>query len=81
MAWDPSGQRLASPGDPAICIWTPGGHQAPLRIHGHDATVTAVAWRPDGQQFASVSVDHTLRIWDASNGTTDPAIDYVIGSV
>src|SRR5579871_3144381 len=35
---------------------------------GHSDYVSAVAWSPDGKRIASASGDHTVQIWDASNG-------------
>ena len=40
-------------------------------VHGHIKGVLGVACRPDGQEIASVSVDGTARIWDASAPTPD----------
>jgi WD40 repeat protein len=37
-------------------------------LSGHRAAVIAVAFRPDGEQLASASFDHTLRVWDAATG-------------
>ena len=35
------------------------------RLEGHSQTVGAIAYSPDGQQLASVSLDNTLKIWQA----------------
>lgn len=37
-------------------------------LAGHTATVSAVAFRPDGRTLVSVSWDHTLRVWDSVSG-------------
>ncbi|MCE7937374.1 hypothetical protein DCC79_05805 [bacterium] len=39
-----------------------------LRLAGHAAAVTDVAISPDGRRAASVSWDHTLRLWDLATG-------------
>src|SRR5258707_6539367 len=37
---------------------------------GHASRVTAVAWSPKGTHIATASYDKTVRVWDASNGST-----------
>lgn len=36
-------------------------------LKGHTAGVTSVSWSPDGTRLASTSLDHTMRLWAASN--------------
>jgi eukaryotic-like serine/threonine-protein kinase len=38
--------------------------------HGHTDGVTAVSWSPNGEHIASGSNDHTVQVWDATNGAT-----------
>jgi len=49
---------------------------------GHSASVNAVAWSPDGKRIASGSDDHTVQVWDATDGghvfTYRDDSDYVV---
>lgn len=38
---------------------------------GHDSTVLAVDWSPDGSQIATASVDWRVRLFDPSDGSLD----------
>ncbi|KAJ5541349.1 hypothetical protein N7494_006425 [Penicillium frequentans] len=39
-------------------------------LEGHSKEITQIAWSPDGSRLASVSDDHTIRIWDPATGQT-----------
>ncbi len=32
-------------------------------LHGHEQTVSSLAWSPDGSRLASGSLDHSVRLW------------------
>lgn len=44
---------------------TPPAH---FTYNGHHDYVSTVVWSPDGKRIASASGDHTVQVWDASNG-------------
>ncbi len=40
-----------------------------LTLTGHKDFVFSVSYNPDGKYIVSGSKDHTIKIWQASNGT------------
>jgi eukaryotic-like serine/threonine-protein kinase len=39
-------------------------------LNGHSETVTSLGWAPNGTQLASGSLDQTVRLWSASDGSS-----------
>lgn len=53
-------------------VTTPNGNQGSQALHvlkGHSAAVTSLNWLPNGAQLATGSLDRTVRLWSASNGS------------
>jgi WD40 repeat protein len=53
--------------DSLVTLWQ-FGNEKPLVLRGHSAPISAVAFSPDGERLASASWDHTIRVWNVSNG-------------
>jgi dipeptidyl aminopeptidase/acylaminoacyl peptidase len=76
-AFSPDGKHLATPGYSIVTatgsgeddvgmirLWDVNSGKAVTTLHGHTAKVNAVAYRPDGKEFASGASDGTVFLWD-----------------
>ncbi|NJL95460.1 MAG: WD40 repeat domain-containing protein [Anaerolineae bacterium] len=50
--------------DPIMLGWSIADGEQVARLRGHTARITDAAFRADGTQLASVSLDDTLQLWD-----------------
>jgi len=55
---------------PMLRIWDAATGAVIASLRGHTATVTGVAFTPDGARIVSSSADATLRVWDAGARVT-----------
>jgi WD40 repeat protein len=73
VALSPNGRHLAAAGGPMnepglVNVWGVDQGQVALVLKGHKDFVSRVAFRGDGLRIASVSLDRTVRLWDATTG-------------
>ncbi len=63
LGFSPNGNFLLGDRSGAIILWNAQGNY--LQSLNHGAGILRLIHRPDGQQFASLGLDHRIRIWDA----------------
>jgi WD40 repeat protein len=71
VALNPSGTLAATAGfDHSIIIWDPDSGKAIRRLDGHQDTVNAVAFSPDGRWLVSGAqwLDPSVRLWEVASG-------------
>ncbi len=77
VAFSPDGRRLASCGGDGVSkpgevkVWEMTRGQEILTLRGHTMAVKRVAFSPDGRRLASASYDSTVKVWDATEETSE----------
>lgn len=92
LCWSPDGKWLAAAGGlpgvyGEVCVWQSSGTAGPWgaarTLKDHTDAISSIAWRPGAAEFATASLDKTVRIWDAEKGvgvrTLKDHVDAVFG--
>jgi hypothetical protein len=66
VAFSPDGRLLARAADRAVTVWDVRTGKEVRKLQGHQGTIGAIAFAPDGQALASGSADSTALVWDVS---------------
>lgn len=65
LTFHPQNSNLAAgDGDGTVSLFINFQTKQPFRHPVHAYPVTALAWSPNGKTLATVSLDHTLKLWD-----------------
>lgn len=70
LAWSPDNALIVTQPDSSaiiLQIWEVNSGQSLAAIPLNAPAVTVLAWSPDGQYIAALSVDGTLQVWDYHN--------------
>jgi WD40 repeat protein len=59
---------LSGGSDRCLRLWDLETGECVQTLEGHDAFISAAAWRPNAHQVISASADETVRLWDLEQG-------------
>ena len=71
LAWNASGDKLASGSDDRTCrVWSgEDDYRHSLKLDGHGDSVVQLAWDPrNNESLATLAADKTVRLWDLREG-------------
>jgi serine/threonine protein kinase len=72
VAFSPDGKTLAWCGrDRIVTLWDVDENRARAICVGHEGTVRALAFHPNGDRMVSAGFDGTLRFWNTATGAED----------
>ena len=78
LAWDVHGRLLATGGDSAVNVWLFDGigpeGTPPIRLVGHNALCTALAFHPSDALLASGADDMQVLLWEPSTQPSPLAV-------
>jgi len=86
IAFSPDGARFASSGQGALTtvnldrtwaaiVWDIQSVEQRAILSGHQGLIRDMVWSPDGNRIITGSDDGTIRVWDASTGTSLSVIE------
>ena len=67
--------------DRTVRVWDLAHHRLRTTLTGHDGSVFAVAFSPDGRLIASAGADRTVSLWDTATGRPEATLTGHDGSV
>jgi WD40 repeat protein len=79
VSFAPGGTAIATAAEYTVRVGSLADN--PKILSGHRSTVTAVAFRPDGQVITSGGKDHTIRFWNAGSGLETESLQGHTGAV
>jgi WD40 repeat protein/Flp pilus assembly protein TadD len=68
VCFNPTGQHLARAHKDVVKIWSAATGEEYLTLKGHNGSVRAVHYSPDGKRLVSAAADKTVKVWDAVTG-------------
>jgi WD40 repeat protein len=68
LAFSPDSRRLAATAGPAVQVIDVPARAGLHLLRGHEATVTALTFSPDGAKLLTGSEDKTAALWDVESG-------------